>query len=817
MVFLYPQLKQLSYQTMKKQITLTSLIFFYFLHLCSTFSQDITLDWVEHLGTTDYDSPAKMMVDYSGNIYTSGKLTDTIDFDPGPGVYNLQPHLTEDLYIRKLDSEGNFDWVKPFKNLTYSEDSSIRDLGTDTLGNIYVSGALNGLIDFDPGPDTFTLENDGYSNTDVFIVKLDSNGNLTWAKKIGGLWDQNVEAMHVDRGGNMYLTGFFRNTVDFDPGVGVFNMTSTTYGNNYILKLDTNGDLVWAKQIGENQFEDFYLTDLINDESGNLFISGHFSGTYDLDPGPDVVNLTTLFANSFEYFLLKLDSVGEFVWVKQYRGAYQDVITTLTIDQSNNLLITGSYGGTVDFDFGPDTYELTSSFSINAYTLKLNLDGEFIWVKHIDGLQCTSCSSRSKGVAINTDQFNNVYTTGYFQNHIDIDSGDDSLIFHSEGSNVSYEDIYIQKLDSNGNFVWGGQIGGPLRERTNSIDLDHQNDILTFGWFYDTIDFDPGVNTYNLGSVGGNDVFLQKLTQCNSPLVPDSSALPVISGICNVQPTPPTASSNCIEGLSGVPNIPLPIIDEDITEIIWTFDDGYGNTATQTQAISWSSLDLSSSQNGFTITANNTNATYQWLDCGNNYSQIIGDTNIDYTATINGNYAVEITENGCVDTSACVSIECSEIVLDISTTLNGLTITANNTNATYQWLNCDNNNAPLTGENDAYYTATTNGNYAVEINQNDCVDTSACISIANIGLNELDDLTLSVYPNPSKDVFNITFEKEIEYAVLSLSNTLGQSIYTTEVKQTSKTSINLKDKPSGLYFLTITSENSQKNIELIKE
>src|SRR5262245_21645591 len=97
-------------------------------------------------------------------------------------------------------------------------------IAIDSSGNVYTTGIFSSTADFDPCPGFFNLVSNG--QTDIFILKLDSSGNFVWAKQIGGATYDAGESLAIDSIGNVYITGAFSGTVDFDPGAGVFNLTS---------------------------------------------------------------------------------------------------------------------------------------------------------------------------------------------------------------------------------------------------------------------------------------------------------------------------------------------------------------------------------------------------------------------------------------------------------------------------------------------------------------------------------------------------------------------------------------------------------------
>ena len=119
----------------------------------------------------------------------------------------------------------------------------------DSLDNVYITGFFSRMADFDPGPGTHNLMSNGYQ--DIFVSKLDSSGNFMWATQFGGDYSRGFGFdIAVDGLGNVYTVGGFRGTVDFDPGSGTYNLTSVGDSDIFVSKLDSEGDFIWASQMG---------------------------------------------------------------------------------------------------------------------------------------------------------------------------------------------------------------------------------------------------------------------------------------------------------------------------------------------------------------------------------------------------------------------------------------------------------------------------------------------------------------------------------------------------------------------------------------
>ncbi|MBK9048955.1 MAG: SBBP repeat-containing protein [Bacteroidetes bacterium] len=138
-----------------------------------------------------------------------------------------------------------FGWAASFGNTSYDRGHS---LTLDSLGNVYTSGYFQGTTDFDPDTSVFNLTS--FGGSDLFVSKLDSAGHFIWAIQIGGISSDGGNSIVVDDSGFIYVTGNFNDTADFDPKGGIFNMVSAGSNDIFVCKLDSVGNLVWAKQMG---------------------------------------------------------------------------------------------------------------------------------------------------------------------------------------------------------------------------------------------------------------------------------------------------------------------------------------------------------------------------------------------------------------------------------------------------------------------------------------------------------------------------------------------------------------------------------------
>ncbi len=330
--------------------------------------------------------------------------------------------------------------------------------------------------------------------------------NFEWAQNMGSTQSDKGNAIAIDSSGNVYTTGTFQGTVDFNPGAAIYNLTAMAMSDMFISKFDSLGNFIWAKSIG-GAFHDEAKSIAI-DGIGNVYTTGYYSDTVDFDPGPGTFNLISA-GNGI--FISKLDSSGNFLWAKsigninpnQWIGS-----TSIAVDSFNNIYTTGWFLDTVDFDPSLGTFNLTTGNGENSFILKLDSTGNFVWAKNIESIQLGSSVVAN---SINVDASGNIYATGNFVHIVDCDPGPG--VFNLVSPNYA-GNIFILKLNASGNFVWARSMWGKVGAQGGgffSIKADGLGNVYTSGSFRDTVDFDPGGGTYNLTSLGSDDIFISKL------------------------------------------------------------------------------------------------------------------------------------------------------------------------------------------------------------------------------------------------------------------------------------------------------------------
>ena len=370
-------------------------------------------EWARGIGGTNNDVGYSIAVDSYNNVITTGSFNGTVDFDPGPGIYNLSSGAGLGMYILKVDGSGNFIWAKSLAGLVIS-----RCLTMDASGNIYTTGNFYGTVDFDPGTGSYNLNSNPLGSPDAFISKLDKNGDLLWAVKFGGYGVDGGVAIKTDATGNVYTVGNFERTTDFDPGIGVYNIVSGGEQDIFISKLDGSGNFIWARGFGGYRYD--YGNAIALDETGNVYITGSFVDNVDFDPGPGNFAMYSSFNGAY---VSKLDASGNFVWAKIVGGYTGNGIS---VDNDANVYTTGNFTGIVDFDPGPNTQYLKAFGDQDAFISKLDQAGNYVWARSFGGTATTS-------VSIALDAMANVYTIGRFNKIADFDPGPGVYFLSSSG------------------------------------------------------------------------------------------------------------------------------------------------------------------------------------------------------------------------------------------------------------------------------------------------------------------------------------------------------------------------------------------------
>jgi hypothetical protein len=513
---------------------------------------------------------------------------------------------------------------------------TVKDQVVDNAGNTYTVGEFAGTVDFNPSGSIYNLTASG-SSRDIYITKLDSDGNLVWAVNIGNGNDEVVNDIAYDDNGYLILTGTFLQTVDFDPGIGSSTLTSTSnYRTAFILKLTTDAQFEWAKNPNwRTEGVGVYVG-----PNGDVYAA---LNTTEAQPG-EIISFPgfgwTFASVAAEFFVWKLTSAGITDWVKEGENAATKPLSNrcIIVDGSDNVIVVGWFSGSTSYlDLGAFSgpNNIPGVTGLDGFVFKLNNNGVYQWHRtfiNSSNVMClkahyvdansflvggnfsgsvnfnppfaqnshTSAGSFD-GFLIEMDYDNNVlnsytfggtgyesvqglssddqggrYVAGWFTGTSDFDGTVNTFNITSEGS----EDGFLVKTDNAGGFGWAFAYGSPGDEAITVVN-PYSSSLYCGGNFQQTIDVAPDASINSITASGGAaDGFIVKLGQpcIGGPLTPSQANLTDVTAECQVNSLAAPTASNCLGTVSGTHNASFPITAS--TTVTWTYDDGNGNTST---------------------------------------------------------------------------------------------------------------------------------------------------------------------------------------------------------------------------------------------
>jgi hypothetical protein len=610
-----------------------------------------------------------------------------------------------------------------------------------------------------------------------------------WANKMNGGIGYSTT---TDASGNVYTTGSFQNTVDFNPnGVTAISICNGN-SNVYITKHNASGILQWVRTFGGNYT---YGNSIKVDSDDNVYVLGSFSGTSDFDPSNNDFFITST-GNSLQedIFLIKFDKNANFIWVKSFGNSGLESAGSLVLDADQNPIIAGAFGGTVDFDPNNGMSNFTAiGFNRDVFICKLSKIGDYIWAKSFGG------EKEDFGGFITTDISGNIFVTGSFTDWADFDGiygavgylnsngGADAFISKYDnmgnfiwvknfggssfdnGRSISTDltgnvyiagnfsssnfnsllnygetDSFICKLNSNGTLLWTKSIGGNKNDVLGSISFKNDNLYVT-GSFNDTVDFDPNAGITPLTSTGASDIFILKITDAGN-----FTWVKKIGGSND-----DTAQSINVDANENI------IICGNYTDQ-GDFNPG-AKTALLGSGLLIEKFAVSSAPLPIKL------LSFEGIP-QQNYNQIIWKT---ASETKNDFFSIEKSENG----KKWLEIY-KKNVFEVSSELKS-----------YEF-------------NDFDLEYATNYYRLKQADIDGIVTFSKIIMVNNTNI---ENKNISIYPNPSNGTF--TIESNNLKTEINITDANGRKLF-TQIPKSRNATINLKDVQNGIYFINILDENS---------
>lgn len=391
-----------------------------------------TLQWANQGGSSSSDSANDIVIDEFGNTYVTGSYFDNADFGNG----NILPSAgSSDIFVAKYNSSGTLIGINRFGGSYYDDAYGIT---LDNSGNIILTGLLN-----------------NFEGVNILIVKFDPAFNVVWSvTELVTEFIGSGNSVGTDNAGNVYITGAFEGTAYFNDGASsTIALTSTTpfAPDIFVAKYNSSGQLQWAVSEG-GTFDDYGIGIAVT-SSGIFYVSGWFKDS--------ALGLNS--AGEADAFLAKFSASGSLLWAKREGSSQHDEAVDVALDDSGNVLITGS----------------KQSIGFSAFNSKYNSNGSLLWTTNLPDKQSHS---------IFYDKNDSYYITGL------TDSSTDS-------------DFFVAKF-TNQNNISSAVFGGSDIEVGEGIAVDVGENIYIAGRFHGTFT-SAGIT---LNSAGQSDAFIGKLS-----------------------------------------------------------------------------------------------------------------------------------------------------------------------------------------------------------------------------------------------------------------------------------------------------------------
>ncbi len=376
-------------------------------------NEDGTSLWSFALGSTGEDAVEGIAVDVNNNVYITGWFQGTIDMDPlSTNDFSLvSSSASIDVFLAKYSPNGEFLWARKFGGSNPDKGFGI---DIDQSGNIFATGTFRGVLDVEPLATSDNINSVG--NDDIFVVKFNSLGDFQWSKALGSNLDDFATEIKINSTGNLFFTGYFQNTVDFNPGSGTSNATSLGIADGFVCSLDNNGNFIWKKIIGGAGIDK--IEDLDIDPNGNIVVGGTFSSVVDLSAGSSVMITTS--AGQDDIFITKFSSAGGYLTAYSAGGSQADLLTSVDIDLGGNVFFGGVFSGTCEFDLNGGG-NVQTALGNDGFVGRLDNSVDLAWVERVGAGQsdmvrdvCSTAAGR-------------VVSTGSFQQTVDFDPDVDSF------------------------------------------------------------------------------------------------------------------------------------------------------------------------------------------------------------------------------------------------------------------------------------------------------------------------------------------------------------------------------------------------------
>ncbi len=447
--------------------------------------------WAVTFGGTGVDLALGGIVQLAdGGMALAGYIHDTVDFDPSDEEDNHTSNGSQDVFLSIFDSSGNYIWGKTFGGTMGDDGWAITQL---VDGGFAVTGHFQRTVDFDPSEaeDEYTASG---TSSDVFVTVFSNTGEYRWSRVFGGTSDDYGKGITQLSDGGLAVVGHFQYTVDFDPGSGTENHSSSGESDVFVSVFDANGDHRWSRTFGGESAD--YGHSVVELTDGSIALTGFFQDTVDFNPGTETDEHTS--NGEKDIFVSVFNTDGSYRWGQSFGGTYTDEGNSITSLNGGGLALTGIFNQTVDFNPGPEVEEHTSNGTLDVFVSVFDPNGIHVWTNTFGG------GNHDQGVDVVQMQDGSLALTGAFMGTVDFDPGTGV----DEHTNDSGSGLFISIFENDGSYrssyvVESSSVKGVAPLANGGLGFA--------GGFSNTVDFNSGSRTDEQTSNGDLDIFLLRI------------------------------------------------------------------------------------------------------------------------------------------------------------------------------------------------------------------------------------------------------------------------------------------------------------------
>lgn len=696
------------------------------------------------------DTIRNMFTNKQAERMTATLNTTRLSLQSSMGCVEVPP-VNSSIVWQKSYGGSNDDWI-----------SSIKQTSDGGYAGVGYSNSVNGDI------------SDHRGGTDLWMLRLNINGELLWQKSVGGYGDEYSgydKAIDQTSDGGFIIAGSSNSNDSYISG----NHGASDY---LIIKMDESGEIEWQKCLGGSGYDG--ANAIVQTSDGGYIVAG-YSNSNDGDVSGN--------HSGYDYWIVKLDAFGNLVWQKSLGGYGEDIASSIDQTSDGGYIVAGhswsNAGGDITGNHGGTDY----------WIVKLSTDGNLIWQKSLGGSANDVCFS-----------IEDADDGGFLMAGFSASNNNDVSGNHGGG------DYWIVKLNMDGALVWEKTLGGSSQENAFSIKKSH-----------DGIGYLVGGTAYsNDGDVSGNfseppNSWIIKIDLSGNLIWQKSFGGNLDDAVWSIEPLNDggfvvggysNSNDGDVSGNHGGYDYWIANISESDCENNFFINilDGSDTFCTGSSAILKMPIP---------------NVSYQWLKNG---VIIAGATQETYNVTKTGDYSCIGSNSICSGTSNIIhitvnknpsaSISPSGTVTMCAGNSTVLTASSTSTDVTYQWYKGNN---PIAGATNATYSATKDAKYKCKITKT----STGCSAYTNkttvsITCRVGNESILALYPNPAKD--KITMELNyIENVSIQITDITGKQLQKIEATDLT-IEFSVADLAQGLYFVNVIEDNKLLQVKkLVKQ